>query len=70
VVLRYQLYAGGGKKLETLFDVIGFKGESFFDPVFMHGDEADAVHQAGATASQVKPELVGLQANKFFSKNL
>jgi hypothetical protein len=53
VVLRYQLYAGGGKKLETLFDVIGFKGESFFDPVFMHGDEADAVHQAGATASQV-----------------
>ena len=29
--------AGRGEKLEALLDVVGFEGESLFDPVLQHG---------------------------------
>ena len=51
--------AGRGEKLEALLDVVGFEGESLFDPVLMHGDVADAVHEAEAPATQVHPEFIG-----------
>ena len=39
--------------------VVDLEAEGFFDTKGVHGDMADAVHQAEAVAAQVQPEFVG-----------
>ena len=59
----YRLAAGGREQLEALLEVVVLEGEGLFDPLVMHGDVTDAVHQAETPAPQIHPEFVGLAVN-------